>query len=90
MDGLAQDTRGDLTRQLDGPGTDAPGREIGDERPEGCGRTFPIGTAPKAGFRYSRYSVSYVARVLGLRSTAESRNSSVYAPNVTFRSEGSP
>ena len=50
---------------------------------------FPIGTAPKAGFRYSRYSVSYVARVLGLRSTAESRNSSVYAPNVTFPSEGS-
>jgi hypothetical protein len=28
-----------------------------------------IGTDPRAGFRYSRYSVSYVARVLGARST---------------------
>jgi hypothetical protein len=36
-----------------------------------------MGTEPRAGFRYSRYSVSYVALVLGRRSTAEARNSSV-------------
>jgi hypothetical protein len=48
-----------------------------------------IGTAPRAGFRYSLNSVSYVARVDGARSTAEARNSSVYAPNETFPSEGS-
>lgn len=48
-----------------------------------------MGVASNAGRRYSRNSVSYVARVLGARSTAEFRNASAYSPNVMRPRAGS-